>query len=155
MHVSTKNLEEQLNRLRALESRLTFRLSVVGKLLDHQAAGMLKGSGVNLTSYRILNIIHTLGGTSISEISRFCGIDRAQVSRSAVELERRGLIAFTDDPGSKRKKLAVLSADGQALLDQLYPAFLRRNEELDELLGPERRAALIEAINLLTEYVSE
>lgn len=45
MHVSTKNLEEQLNRLRALESRLTFRLSVVGKLLDHQAAGMLKGSG--------------------------------------------------------------------------------------------------------------
>ena len=153
-HLSAKTLEEKLERVRALESRLTFRLSVLSKLLDQQAQSMLEGSGVNLTGYRILNVINTLGGTSISDISRFCAMDRAQVSRSATELERQGLVTFKDDAISKRKKLVEISHNGNALLESVKPAFLERNEILDDLLGPERKDALTEAVNLLTDHVS-
>ncbi|MCJ7874694.1 MarR family transcriptional regulator [Phaeobacter sp. J2-8] len=153
MHLSAKTLEEQLERVRTLESRLTFRLSVLSKLLDQQAQAMLDGTGINLTGYRILNVINTLGSTSISDISRFCGIDRAQVSRSATELEKQGLVQFEDDAVSKRKKLVAISPDGRALLEAVKPAFVERNEKLDELLGPERKAAVTEAINLMTEHV--
>ncbi|WP_421907539.1 MarR family winged helix-turn-helix transcriptional regulator [Mameliella sp.] len=152
MHFSAKTLEEQLERVRTLESRLTFRLSVLSKLLDQQAQAMLDGTGINLTGYRILNVINTLGKTSISDISRFCGIDRAQVSRSASELEKQGLVQFEDDAISKRKKLVAISTDGRALLEAVKPAFVERNEKLDELLGPERKAAVIEAINLMTDH---
>lgn len=154
VHLTAKTLEDQLERVRTLESRLTFRLAILSKLLDQQAQSMLDGSGVNLTGYRILNVINTLGSTSISDISRFCGIDRAQVSRNATELEGQGLVVFEDDAVSKRKKLVAISPAGNALLDKIKPAFVERNENLDELLGPDRKAALIDCINLLTEHVT-
>lgn len=155
MHLSVKNLEAQLEKVRALESQLTFRLSLLSKLLDQQAQGFLEGEIINLTSYRILSIVSTFGTVSISDISRYCGIDRAQVSRSAVDLDRHGLVTFSEDPTSRRKKLVTLSASGQALLDQLMPRFLARNVALDTLLGPERRAALTEAITILTDHLQE
>ena len=154
MVVSAKALEDQLEKVRELESRLTFRLSVLSKLLDQQAQEFLSDTDINLTSYRILNVINTFGTVSISDISRFCGIDRAQVSRTAVDLDKRGLVVFSDDPTSQRKKLVSLSDAGRALLSALHPKFLARNEEFYALLGPERRAALTEAINILTEYAS-
>lgn len=154
MHLSAKTLEDQLERVRQLESRLTFRLSVLSKLLDQQAQVMLEGRGINLTGYRILNIVNTLGSVSISDISRFCGMDRAQISRSAVELEKKGLVEFQDDAISKRKKLVAISPAGLTLLGSIEPAFRARNESLDKILGPERKAALTEAISLLTEHVT-
>lgn len=153
MLLSARDLEDRLERVRRLESRLTFRLSVLSKLLDQRAAELLAGAEINLTAYRILNVSNTLGAASISEISRFCGIDRAQVSRTAVELERRGLVEFGEDPASRRKKIVALTGSGRALLAELDAPFVARNAELDALLGPERRQALIEAINLLTEHV--
>lgn len=155
MLVSAKTLEHQLEKVRELESRLTFRLSVLSKLLDQQAQELLKNTEINLTSYRILNIINTFSTVSISDISRFCGIDRAQVSRSAVDLEKLGLVVFSHDPTSQRKKLVSLSEAGHALLAELHPRFLARNEDFYGLLGAERHAALTEAINILTEYVSD
>lgn len=154
MHLSAKTLEDQLERVRQLKSRLTFRLSVLSKLLDQQAQVMLEGRGINLTGYRILNIVNTLGSVSISDISRFCGMDRAQISRSAVELEKKGLVEFQDDAISKRKKLVAISPAGLTLLGSIEPAFRARNESLDKILGPERKAALTEAISLLTEHVT-
>lgn len=155
MHYSSKALETQLERMRELESRLTFRLSVLSKLLDAQAQDLLDGSGINLTSYRILNIINTLGSTSVSDISRFCGIDRAQVSRSAIELQKQGLVSFEEDAGSKRKKLVAITEGGRDLLERLQPEFLKRNQTFETLLGPERKAALTEAISILTEHVAK
>jgi len=91
MFLSAKSLEDQPERVRDLESRMTFRLSVLSKVLDHQAQTLVVGADINLTSYRFLNVVSTLGLISISDISRFCGIDRAQASRTAVDLEKRGL----------------------------------------------------------------
>lgn len=153
MHVSAKALEHQLEKVRELESRLTFRLSVLSKMLDQQAQEMLSNTGINLTAYRILNVVNTFDSASISDISRFCGIDRAQISRTAVELDNLGLVVFREDPISQRKKLVALSEAGQTLLAELHPRFLARNKELDALLGPERRAALTESISILTEHV--
>ena len=155
MHVSAKSLEHQLDKVRELESRLTFRLSVLSKILDQQAQEMLSDSSINLTAYRILNVVNTFDSASISDISRFCRIDRAQVSRTAVELDNLGLVVFREDPVSQRKKLVTLSAAGQTLLAELHPRFLARNREFDALLGPARRAALTEAISILTDHVGQ
>ncbi|MEM8648322.1 MAG: MarR family transcriptional regulator [Pseudomonadota bacterium] len=154
MTLSSTTLEQQLTRVRDLESRLTFRLSVLSKLLDQQAVALLDDAPINLTGYRILNVINTFGEISISDISRFCAIDRAQVSRAAAELSRQELVAFRSDPVSKRKKIVVLTAEGGALLNELSPRFLARNTTLNEVLGAERREALLDAINRLSAHVS-
>ena len=154
MPLSSKSLEDKLARVRILENQLTFRLAVLSKLLDQQAQALLEDAQINLTSYRILIVIHTFGEISISDLSRFCAIDRAQVSRSAVGLGRRGLVAFREDAVSKRKKIAVLTESGQELIDRFSSSFAERDRRYDDALGPDRRAALVDAVNVLTDHVS-
>lgn len=153
MKLTSRELETQLENVRALESRLTFRLSTLSKLIDQGGMRMLEGSPLSLTAYRVLNVVDTFDTMSVSDISRYCVIDRAQASRMATDLETKGWVAFQNDPESKRKKIVVLTKAGRELLDSIRPRFIDRNARLDEQLGPERRAALIDAIDCLSEVV--
>ena len=50
----------------------------------------------------MLQLLGASEGLSATELSRLCGVDRAQVSRVVGELERAGLL-FKAAPGSKRR----------------------------------------------------
>lgn len=142
MLFSSTELETQLEQVRDLESRLTFRLSVLSKLLDQQGQELLKDTQLNLTSYRVLLVVETFGAISISDVSRFTVLDRAQISRTAETLGRNGLVSFSSDPKSLRKKIVTLSEDGLALLQEIKPRFAERDRMLAECLGPESYEAL-------------
>ena len=153
MQTSKKALEDQLERVRELESRLTFRLSVLSKRLDQQASDMLKGTPINLSSYRFLNVINTFEAISIADASRFIAMDRALASRTALGLEKLGLVRFQSDPGNKRKKLVVLTDAGGALITSLLPHFEGRRAKIEAHLGDDLLRALSECLDLLEETV--
>ncbi|MGI9509373.1 MAG: MarR family winged helix-turn-helix transcriptional regulator [Geminicoccaceae bacterium] len=154
MKLTSGALASQLEKVQELESQLTFRLAVLSKLLDQQVAELLKGTPLSPTSYRILTVVDTFGAISISDISRFNAIDRAQVSRTAMALAKQGLVAFRGDPRSKRKKIVVLTDDGRALLEDLRPQFQARRNALERGLGPEAHEALFLGLAKLGELVS-
>jgi len=135
-------LESRLEKVRELEGLLTFRLAVVSKLLDQQASELLADTPLNLTAYRLMTVVRTFDAISISDISRFNAIDRAQISRTAVALERQGLVEFREDAASRRKKLVALTAEGLALLDRVRLRFEARQRALVEGLGPEAYQSL-------------
>lgn len=143
--------EDRRENVRAVESLLTFRLSVLSRRLDQQAAALLAETSLTLTAYRMLVVIEAFGEISISDISRFCAIGRAQIGRTAAELERRGLVEFRSDGGNRRKKLVAATKAGLELLERASPAFRERSRALDERLGEERREALMESLNRLSE----
>ena len=153
MKLTAAALERQLEKVRDLESQLTFRLSVLSKLLDQQVVALLKGTPLSLTSFRILTVVHTFEQISISDISRFNAIDRAQVSRTTIELEKRGFVTFLGDPKSKRKKLVLLTDEGKAILDEVRPKFEERRQALEQGLGPEAHKALWKGMTKLGELV--
>lgn len=153
MNLTSAALESQLEKVRSLESRLTFRMSTVSKMLDHQATELLQDTPLTLTSYRIMNIVDTFDRISISDISRFCGIDRAQTSRTAVDLEKQGYVQFGNDPTSKRKKLVSLTPEGLDLLNTLRPPFIDRNRQMAEAIGEDTYAAMIDGLNKLAIYL--
>ncbi|MFK7858631.1 MAG: MarR family winged helix-turn-helix transcriptional regulator [Granulosicoccus sp.] len=155
MRLNSAALENQLDKVRELENRLTFRLSVVSKLLDQQSQAFLEGTQLNLSSYRILAVVHTFEHISISDISRFNAMDRAQISRASVELEKLGLVAFGSDSQSKRKKMVTLTSQGHAMLKQVQPKFDDYRRTLEEALGPENLKALSTGLSRLTQVVSE
>lgn len=130
-------LEEQLDAVRELESRLTFRLSVLSRQADHEATELLRDYPISLAAYRVLSVVDTFGEISLSDISRFNAIDRAQVTRSAASLEKLGLVEFRADARSKRKKLVVLSPQGKDLLEQVKPRFVERRNALEAAMGKE------------------
>lgn len=142
MRFSSTELETQLEQVRELESRLTFRLSVLSKMLDQQGQELLRDTPLNLTSYRILLVVETFGAISISDISRFTALDRAQISRTAEALSGKGLVSFSADPGSKRKKIVGLTDEGATLIAKIKPRFAERDRVLAEGLGPEMYEAL-------------
>lgn len=151
MKLRAQVLEEQLRNVRAVESQLTYRLSILSRMLDQQAVGMLEDTPLNLTSFRILYVVGIFSSVSISDISRFCAIDRAQVSRTAVGLEKLELVTFHGDAASKRKKLVALTEKGVELLEEVRPRFVQRNKVLEELLGDDLRKALDESISRILE----
>ena len=142
MRFSSTELETRLEQVRELEGRLTFRLSVLSKMLDQQGQEILKDTPLNLTSYRVMLIVETFGAISISDISRFTALDRAQISRTAEALGRSGRVEFSADPNSKRKKIVNLTKDGSKLLNQIKPRFAERDRKLAEDLGPDVHEAL-------------
>ncbi|MEL6424604.1 MAG: MarR family transcriptional regulator [Pseudomonadota bacterium] len=154
MSSTTTTLEQRLDNLRDLESRLTFRLAVISKQLDKDAQDLLTDQPVNLTGYRVLNIIGTLGDLSISDIGRYTELDRAQISRTAVELSSAGLVTFVHDLRSKRKKIVHLTADGHALLKRMRPIFRDRQLRLREALGQDIYDGLLAGLGRLSEVLA-
>lgn len=154
MRFSSTELETQLEQVRELESRLTFRLSVLSKMLDQQGQEILKDTPLNLTSYRVLLVVETFGAISISDISRFTGLDRAQISRTAEALGRGGLVSFSAAPDSKRKKIVGLTESGQTLIAEIKPRFAQRDRMLADGLGPEMSEALQQGLVKLGAVLS-
>lgn len=153
MKLTAATLESQLEKVKDLESRLTFRLSVLSKVLDHQSVELLKDSPLSLTSYRVLNVVEIFGAISISDLSRFTALDRAQISRTAENLGSQGLVTFSADPNSKRKKLVNLSDDGRSLLDEVQPKFADRQNWLKDQIGPDDEEALWRGLLKLGEVL--
>lgn len=153
MSLSSTELEAQLERVRDLESRLTFRMSVLSKLLDQQSQELLRGYPINLTSYRVMNVVNTFNELSISDISRFTAMDRAQISRTAAQLEKQGLVTFAEDRVSKRKKNVRLTDKGQELFDEILPLFLKRQKNVREHIGEEAYQNLLGALNKLADLL--
>ncbi len=137
MLINSNALKVQLEKVNDLESRIAFQMSVVSKKLDHYANSLLKETNINLTSYRVMNIVNTFGASSISDISRLTAMDRAQISRIAVNLEEKGLVVFSQKNSDKRKKLIELSNKGDELIASLLPVFKERRKKVRELLGEE------------------
>ncbi|MEM9970335.1 MAG: MarR family transcriptional regulator [Pseudomonadota bacterium] len=154
MELSARSLENRLGRVRDLESRFTYRMSMLCKTLDLEASELLRGTPVTLTAYNVLIVVETFDQISISDISRFNVMDRAQVSRTANDLGRRGYVSFSDDPHSKRKKMVSITQKGKDLLEELLPSFEKRRAALEEKLGPEGFSALWIGMDRLHEVLN-
>jgi DNA-binding MarR family transcriptional regulator len=84
-------------------------------------------------------------------------MDKVTVSRAAIALADRGLIARASNPGDQRSRLLTLSAEGWALYEQISPKALELEqrvfagfsaeecEQLQEML--DRIEAAVEALN--------
>lgn len=155
MNISALKLALQARKIEALNSHITFRISQMSKLLEVEAAGRLAGTGVSLTSYRILMIVEIFGEITAADLSRFMVIDRAHISRAATDLIERGMLLVGADRSSKRKKLLSLSEDGQALTDRLHARFSARNAAIEELLTPDELESLWSAIEKITDFTTE
>ena len=151
---TSSDLQDQLNKVKALEKLVTFRVAVLSKRLDQQVVELLADTPLNLTSYRVMRVIETFEAISISDISRYIVIDRGQVSRTAMELARLALVEFRRDDASKRKKIVALTGQGQALMQQITPRFDQRQKALIEGLGEADFAALTQGLNKLARVLS-
>jgi DNA-binding MarR family transcriptional regulator len=83
--------------------------------------------GLSNTDLRLLNILDGAEPMAVSEMSRRAHVDKAWVSRSLRDLERRRLATRRAHARDSRVALVSLTEEGQELLDKVRP-FALSNE---------------------------
>ncbi|MEL6914310.1 MAG: MarR family transcriptional regulator [Pseudomonadota bacterium] len=123
MNLSAPELEDQMRKLNTLNGHLPYRINKLSKLLEYEAGIRLKGSGINLTTYRIMLVISIFEEITVSDLARLLVIDRAQVSRLSTEMTRQGLLTSKPDRTNKLKKLLMLTEKGTTQFAELRQRF--------------------------------
>jgi DNA-binding MarR family transcriptional regulator len=104
-----------------------------------RASGLLSeafeanAAGLRSYHYRLLAALDEWGPASQADLGRSTGIDRSDVTAALTELQTRGLIERTVDPGHKRRNIVSITDAGTgqlAVLDQVI------TDVQDQLLAP-------------------
>lgn len=107
--------------------------------------------GLELTQAQLLAAIADGSASSAAEIARFLGIDRSTLARNLKPLEVAGLVTRQDGKG--RKVLPVLTKLGEAKVIEIHRTWLKAQEEVSALLGPDGADAVRTQMSTLRKAV--
>lgn len=147
--------QRNLDGISRLKSQLTFRISVLSKMLDRQMAEIAAIENLSLGAYRMLATIDAFETLTAADLVRYTAYDKGAVSRLLAELDARGLIESKADPAHGRRKLIALTASGTNVLKALEPHVLSRRDQISTQLGPTDERQFAAAIEKLATYLSD
>ena len=98
---------------------------------DFDRKGVGPGGGV------VLMTLRDMGRVGLHEVTQRVARDKSQMTRTIRSLETKGLVARAPSPDDGRVTLVWLTAEGEAVVDELLQAVAG---VIDELLDPISRA---------------
>ncbi len=140
-----------------LDRFLPYRLSVTSNLVsDRIARTYVSLFGLTIPEWRLIAVIAEVEAITQAEIGERTRMDKVTVSRAAIALVERGLLARAPNPGDKRSHHLSLTAAGRDLYSSVSPKALElertifsrfSEEELENFVAMLRRidAAALEA----------
>lgn len=130
---------------------MDFNLRKASRALTSVYNQVLAPSGLLITQFSLLAMLRAYGGSlSVSHFAQTLGMDRTTLSRNIQPLERRGFVRIAPDPADRRVQIVDLTADGQSALDTAWPLWQAAQEQVQTLLGNDRRAHLLAELQTLT-----
>lgn len=107
--------------------------------------------GVGIEVWRCLVLLAVDGACSAIQVSRVIGLDKASVSRCFKRMQEDGLIRIALDPGDGRARIAVLTARGRALHDEIREVALARERALLAVLSIDEAQTLLSLLQRVHE----
>ena len=140
-------------RLR-LDAFVPFRLSFTSNLVSGMVAGSYDALfGLRIPEWRVIAVTAESDGVSQQEIGVRTRMDKVTVSRAAIALAERGLIARKPNAGDRRSHLLVLSPSGQALYAEVVPKALELERRIFAQLDKEELAAFVATLRRIDAIV--
>jgi len=96
--------------------RLMRRLSMAQRARKTE---LLRPLGLQPGQDVVLMELALAGSASQNELAQLAEVDEPSVGRSIARLEKRGLIARTQDPDDSRRRLVTLTDGGHALIPEI------------------------------------
>lgn len=114
----------------------------------------MRGLGADFTTWKVL--AHLVDGDRASqrELAARMLIDPATLVRHLDRVEADGLVARERDERDRRVVRVAITPAGRAKRTELHRVVERFDQELRAQLEPEERAALLSALQRITDYVS-
>jgi DNA-binding MarR family transcriptional regulator len=72
---------------------------------------------------------------TIGTLAAFLAMDRTTLTAALKPLERRGLVAVTQNPRDRRSRMITLSSSGRELLARAVPIWMETHAEVERLLS--------------------
>ncbi len=119
---------------------LPYRITLLAKLLDRCTTRLLQASsGLSVAEWRVLAQLAMASpdSASVRQLAEQAWVDRAEVSRAAASLERRGHVERRENPKDRRSPQLFCSDKGLALYHRVAPSRTEFHRALTQLLGPE------------------
>ncbi len=91
---------------------------------------VLRPAGVSLQEWRILFSLARYGDSHLRLLSERGAMDVAHASRTATQLEQKGLVCRRDDPADQRRRLVILTPAGRLLFNRLWPEARRISDQV-------------------------
>ncbi len=136
------------NRLQ-LDRFLPYRLSITSNLVSDRIASAYEALfGLTIPEWRLVAVIAEASAITQVQIGEQTRMDKVTVSRAAIALVGRGLLARTPNAADKRSHLLSLTSEGQALYAAVAPKALElearifsrfSDEELETFVAMLRR----------------
>ena len=101
---------------------LPYRLSVVTEAVSRLFAEHYEARfGITIREWRVMAVVGEAPPRSTQEVIERTGMDRVKVSRAAIRLVDKGLLARRPDPGDARAHLLSLTRKGEGVYRAIVP----------------------------------
>ncbi len=133
---------------------LTQRVGVLHKLLERQTARiLLRDHQLTLAEWRVLAQLSARSPMTVRAMSEEMFVDRAEVSRAAASLIRRGHVERAGDPKDRRSAFFSCTRKGRALYAKIRPMRERFQSSLEKQLSRTELATLYKSLDALTTHL--
>ncbi|MEA1675855.1 MarR family winged helix-turn-helix transcriptional regulator [Nitrospirillum sp. BR 11163] len=102
----------------------------------------LASTGLGINQYSILSRLNRHGPKGIQELAAMLAMDRSTLGHLLRPLEKRNLVRLTITPADKRRRVLVLTAEGQELVAQAQPLWTVAQRQFEQAFGSDNALAL-------------
>ena len=132
---------------------LPYRIILLSKLLDRCTTRMLQtDSGLSVAEWRVLAQLAISSPASVRQLAEQNWVDRAEVSRAAASLERRGLVERRENVKDRRSPLLFCTDAGRELARKVIPSRLAFHKALTDLLTEDQATVFEKALLTLAAH---
>lgn len=110
------------------EQHLFYWFTQVISRRDRHLTLALRPYGVRVPEWRVLGLLYSRRGLSMSEVADAAAIDPTTLSRTVAQLVRGGLLVRLSPVGDKRVTRLALTSAGTRLVERILPIVFRLNE---------------------------
>jgi DNA-binding MarR family transcriptional regulator len=110
------------------EQHLFYWFTQVISRRDRHLTLALRPYGVRVPEWRVLGLLYSRRGLSMSEVADAAAIDPTTLSRTVAQLVKSSLVVRLSRVGDKRVTRLALGADGTRLVERILPIVFRLNE---------------------------
>ncbi len=124
-------------------------LALGSKIALHAKRNGATPLDLDLSEWRIIQVLGALGQSTIFDIADRIAIDRGGTSRAVVNLERNGYVVRENDPDDRRRSFVALTKEGWQLHRKVVAFSRAREERLLQSLSSTDRQRLRGLLNTL------
>lgn len=137
-----------------LDRFLPYRLSIASNGVSDAIAESYRALfGLRIPEWRLIAVLAEAEPLTQQALGGRTRMDKVTVSRAAIALAERGLIARSVHPDDQRSYLLALTATGRALYNDIAPKALEMEARLFEGFSPAELAALGAMLERLDDAV--